>query len=90
MEKKNGKAIVELEKLSYRKGSYGRPWEFLKSRGSGEAVTSKFEEVKEEKDLTRETHTLKSSDILAIKGLAQFEKSSYCITRRVNRKLACL
>ena len=72
---KNGKAIVELEKLSYRKGSYGRPWEFLKfSRGSGEAVTSKFEEVKEEKDLTRETHTLKSSDILAIKGLAQFEK----------------
>ena len=71
----NGRTIVEQEKLSYRKGSYGRPWEFLKfSRGSGEAVTSKFEEVKEEKDLTRESHTLKSPDILAIKGLAQFEK----------------
>jgi predicted ATPase len=37
-------------------------------------VTNELESVKHEKDLKRETQTLKSPDILAIKGLAQFER----------------
>ena len=71
----NGRTIVEQEKLSYRRGGRGKPWEFLRfSKGSGDAVTSKLEEAEKEVDLKRDYQTLKSPDILAIKGLAQFEK----------------
>lgn len=70
-----GKAYVENEILKYRRGSSGQPWNFLKfSRGKGVAVTNELDSVKEVKDLTREEQTLKSPDILAIKGLAQFER----------------
>jgi predicted ATPase len=44
------------------------------SNGSGEAVTNELDSVTDEKDLRREPQTLKSPDILAIKGLAQFER----------------
>jgi predicted ATPase len=40
----------------------------------GEAVTNELDSVADEKDLKREQQTLKSPDILAIKGLAQFER----------------
>ena len=71
----NGKPIVEKETLKYRRGSKGKPWHFLNfSKGIGKAVTNEFEEVEDESQLTREEQTLKSSDLLAIKGLAQFEK----------------
>lgn len=70
-----GKIVVEREILKYRHGSKGQPWHFLDfSHGQGNAVTNEIEHVKEIKDLKRETQTLKSSDILAIKGLAQFER----------------
>lgn len=59
----------------YRRGQYGQPWRFLDFYdGTGEAVTNELEKVGSEEDLKRETQSLKSSDILAIKGLAQFEK----------------
>lgn len=71
----NGKPVVGLERLSYRRGSSGRPWRFVDfSRGTGEAVTNELDSVEDESLLTRETQTLKSPDILAIKGLAQFER----------------
>lgn len=61
--------------LKYRRGSSGQPWHFLKfSRGTGEAATNELETVRDVKDLNREEQTLKSPDILAIKGLAQFER----------------
>lgn len=71
----NGRPVVAREILKYRRGSGGQPWKFLDfNRGQGEAVTNELESIKDEKDLKRETQTLKSPDILAIKGLAQFER----------------
>lgn len=70
-----GRAFVEHEVLKYRRGSSGKPWHFLDfSRGKGEAVTNELEQVDNVQELTREQQSLKSDDILAIKGLAQFER----------------
>jgi len=70
-----GRPVVEREVLKYRRGSGGQPWHFIDfSRGEGEAVTNELDAVSDERDLTREKQTLKSPDILAIKGLAQFER----------------
>jgi len=71
----NGRPIVEREVLKYRRGSGGKPWHFIDfARGTGEAVTNEMDSVADETQLQREMQTLKSPDILAIKGLAQFER----------------
>lgn len=71
----NGRPAVAREILKYRRGSSGQPWHFLDfSNGVGEAVTNELDSVTDEKELKREQQTLKSPDILAIKGLAQFER----------------
>lgn len=71
----NGKAYIAREVLKYRRGSSGQPWHFLDfSNGEGEAVTNEIETVEDIRDLEREFHKLKSDDILAIKGLAQFQQ----------------
>lgn len=71
----SGRAVVEREVLKYRRGSGGQPWKFLDfSEGTGDAVTNEMETVTDETQLKRERQTLKSPDILAIKGLAQFER----------------
>jgi predicted ATPase len=70
-----GRAFVEREILKYRRGSGGHPWHFLDfSRGKGIAVTNELDSVTDVNDLHREEQTLKAPDILAIKGLAQFER----------------
>lgn len=70
-----GRSVVEKEILKYRRGSSGQPWHFLNfSRGKGVAVTNELDEVRDVKKLNREEQTLRSSDILAIKGLAQFQR----------------
>ena len=67
--------VVERETLRYRRYSYGRPWHFLDFRlGKGYAVTNEAEEVEDESQLERDEQSLKSPDLLAIKGLAQFER----------------
>jgi predicted ATPase len=72
---KEGKALVEREVLKYRRGSSGQPWHFLDfTRGKGTAVTNELDAVSEVKELQREEQTLKSPDILAVKGLAQFAR----------------
>lgn len=72
---KQGKALIEREILKYRRGSSGQPWHFLDfSKGKGTAVTNELDSVTDVKDLNREEQILKSPDILAIKGLAQFER----------------
>ena len=73
---RDGKPVVAKEVLRYKRGNRGgRPWKFLDfAYGTGEAVTNELDSVKDESLLTRETQTLKSPDILAIKGLAQFER----------------
>ena len=75
IDEKNGRPVVAREILKYRRGSRGQPWHFLDfSNGVGDAVTNELDSVMDEKDLKREQQTLKSPDILAIKGLAQFER----------------
>ncbi|MCX7109292.1 MAG: AAA family ATPase [Proteobacteria bacterium] len=75
IDEEKGRPIVLREILKYRRGSRGQPWHFLNfSRGEGEAVTNELDSVTDEKDLKREHQTLKSPDILAIKGLAQFQR----------------
>ena len=71
----NGQPIVAREVLKYRRGSKGKPWHFLDfTNGTGTAVSNELEDVDDESQLVRELHTLKSKDILAVKGLAQFER----------------
>lgn len=72
---KDGRPIVSREVLKYRRGSRGQPWHYLDfSNGRGTAVTNEIDEVEEENQLNREEQVLKSPDLLAIKGLAQFER----------------
>jgi predicted ATPase len=71
----DGRPVVNREVLKYRRGSRGKPWHYLDfSKGRGTAVTNEIEEVEEEEALNREEQVLKSPDLLAIKGLAQFER----------------
>ncbi|AGX87429.1 AAA family ATPase [Candidatus Symbiobacter mobilis] len=71
----HGQPVVVKEVLQYRRGNRGRPWRLLDfAYGKGEAVTNELESVTEESLLQREQQTLKSQDILAIKGLAQFAR----------------
>jgi predicted ATPase len=71
----DGRPVVNREVLKYRRGSRGKPWHYLDfSKGRGTAVTNEIEEVEEEDELNREEQVLKSPDLLAIKGLAQFER----------------
>jgi predicted ATPase len=71
----NGSPIVEHEILKYRRGSKGQPWQFLSfERGHGIAVTNEMDQVTDETQLSREEQTLRSPDILAVKGLAQFAR----------------
>jgi len=70
-----GKACVKKEVLKYRRGSSGKPWHFLDfAYGQGYAVTNEMDEVGDVQDLQRDQQALKAPDILAVKGLAQFEK----------------
>jgi len=71
----NGSPIVEHEILKYRRGSKGQPWHFLSfEKGHGIAVTNEMDQVTDETQLNREEQTLRSPDILAVKGLAQFAR----------------
>lgn len=69
--------IITKETLSYRRGRWGRPYRFLDfAEGKGYAIVneSEFETAKQEFKEQREGQTLDSPDILAIKGLGQFQK----------------
>ncbi|MBF0426200.1 MAG: AAA family ATPase [Magnetococcales bacterium] len=71
----DGQPVVSREVLRYRRGSHGKPWHFLDfSKGQGYAVTNELDQVTDENQLKREEQTLKAPDILAIKGLANFER----------------
>ena len=71
----NSGPVVEREVLRYRRFRYGKPWHFLDfSEGSGFAAINEAEEVKDQSQRVRDEQVLKSPDLLAIKGLAQFER----------------
>ena len=74
-DEQQAKAIVNKEILKYRRGSYGQPWHFLDfRRGEGSAVTNEKEYGQEGATEEREERKLSSTEILAIKGLGQFEQ----------------
>ena len=71
----DGQVFIEREELRYRRGSHGQPWKFLSfANGEGEAVTNEFDDVEDESKLSREKQKLAKPTILAIKGLAQFQR----------------
>jgi len=71
----DGRPLVEREVLRYKRGAYGAPFRFLDfSRGAGYAITNEEDFSKPDSDLKREEQELDAPDILAIKGLGQFER----------------
>ncbi len=75
IDEKKGRPFVSREILKYRRGSRGKPWHFLDfSNGKGTAVTNELEQVADVNELEREEQTLADPSILAIKGLAQFQR----------------
>jgi len=71
----SGRVVVETEVLKYKRGAHGQPFHFLNfSLGKGYAITNEGDFSKKDEDLSRENQELDSPDILAIKGLGQFEK----------------
>lgn len=72
---KDGRALVEREILRYKRGAHGKPYHFLDfTNGSGYAITNEEEFSKQDEELNKEFTELDAPDILAIKGLGQFEK----------------
>lgn len=70
-----GKPIVRREILRYKRGRHGSPFHFINfENGSGTAVSNEEDFNKPDEDLDREEQTLSSPDILAIKGLGQFDR----------------
>ena len=66
---------INREILRYKRGRYGAPYRYLDfSNGTGMVVTNEKDFDEPEKDLLREEQKLDSPDILAIKGLGQFEQ----------------
>jgi predicted ATPase len=70
-----GKPIVRREILRYKRGRYGSPFHFIDfENGSGTAVSNEEDFNKPDEELDREEQKLGSPDILAIKGLGQFDR----------------
>jgi len=67
--------IIRREILRYKRGRYGAPYRYLDfSNGKGQVVTNEKDFDEPDKELLREEQKLDSPDILAIKGLGQFEQ----------------
>ncbi len=72
---KNGRPVVERELLRYKRSAFGKPFRFLDfSQGKGYAITNEEDFSRPDEDLHREDQELDALDILAIKGLGQFER----------------
>lgn len=71
----DAKPCIKREILRYKRGAYGSPYRFLDfSGGVGKAVTNEEDFTKTDEELSKEDQRLESKDILAIKGLGQFQK----------------
>jgi predicted ATPase len=70
-----GRAVVAREVLRYKRGANGKPYHFLDfAYGKGYSITNEEDFSKAESALRREDQELDSPDILAIKGLGQFDR----------------
>jgi predicted ATPase len=71
----DGRPVVKHEFLRYKRGRYGAPFYFLDfHNGSGFAIRNEEDFDKQDEELEREEQQLESPDILAIKGLGQFQR----------------
>lgn len=72
---KDNRIAVAREILRYKRGAYGSPYHFIDfAFGQGKAVVNEDDFNKTDEELTKESQELDKSDILAIKGLGQFQK----------------
>ncbi|MDP2368455.1 AAA family ATPase [Rhodoferax sp.] len=70
-----GRAVVAREILRYKRGANGKPFHFLDfTHGRGYAINNEEDFSKAEETLNREEQELDAPDILAVKGLGQFER----------------
>ena len=83
-----GLPIVSRERLKYRRGQKGKPWNFLDfSNGTGTAIVNENEYGLKGAKEQREEQKVDSPDILAIKGLGQFQKFSLVAAIRAKKRL---
>lgn len=67
--------MVAREVLRYKRGRHGKPFHFLDfALDQGYAITNEEDFSKEDEDLSREVQALDAPDILAVKGLGQFDR----------------
>ena len=70
---KDKRPVIFRETLSYKRGSYGSPYQYLNfSCGKGRVVTNEKDFDEPTKELERGEQELDAPDILAIKGLGLF------------------
>ncbi len=73
--KEKGRPLVKREILRYKRGEHGKPFHFLDfQKGKGYAIINEENFEQPDEELAREEQQLESSDILAIKGLGQFQR----------------
>ena len=71
----DNRPVVLHEFLRYKRGRHGAPFYFLDfRRGEGFAIRNEEDFDKPDEELQREQQKLESPDILAIKGLGQFQR----------------
>jgi predicted ATPase len=70
-----GRVVVAREVLRYKRGASGKPYHFLDFEfGRGYAISNEDDFSKVEESLDRVDEVLEAPDILAIKGLGQFDR----------------
>jgi predicted ATPase len=71
----NKRPVIRREILRYKRGEFGSPYHFLDFKnGKGYAITNEENFEQTEEQLDREEQQLEAQDILAIKGLGQFQR----------------
>lgn len=75
IKEENNQPVVAREILRYKRSSYGSPFHFLDFKyGRGYAILNEENFNAKDSDLKREEQTLDSANILAVKGLGQFQR----------------
>lgn len=71
----SGRPVVAREVLRYKRGRFGSPFHFLDFQyGEGFAISNEEDFSKKDEELDKDYQQLDSKDILAIKGLGQFQR----------------